>query len=141
MPFFLQMGASSSGLIGREASETSVSPAQNFSNPPPVPEVPTEIFTFGFSPLNCSAAAWAKGPTVLEPSILMLPETPPPPPPPPPLLLSSSLPQAATPRARPPTAASVRSFLIQVFSLESFIDVADAAMARLPVCYRCVPQL
>ena len=46
-PFFLQTGTSSSGLIGREASEMSVSPAQNFSNPPPVPDVPTETFTFG----------------------------------------------------------------------------------------------
>ena len=32
----------------------SVSPAQNFSKPPPVPEVPTVIFTFGFSPWNAS---------------------------------------------------------------------------------------
>ena len=38
MPAFSQTGASSSSLIGREASEMSVSPAQNFSKPPPVPD-------------------------------------------------------------------------------------------------------
>ena len=54
-------GASSSGLIGREASEMSVSPAQNFSKPPPVPDWPTEIFTSGLSSLKSSAAAWANG--------------------------------------------------------------------------------
>src|SRR6185503_7597329 len=103
MPFFLQIGASSSGLIGREASEMSVSPAQNFSKPPPVPDVPTVIFTFGFSPWNASWAAWAKGATVLDPSILIVPERSPPPP----LLLlllelpplSSSPPHAAAPSA------------------------------------------
>jgi hypothetical protein len=41
-------------LIGREASEMSVSPAQNFSKPPPVPEVPTVIFTPGFSAWKAS---------------------------------------------------------------------------------------
>ena len=35
---FSQTGTSSSSLIGREASEMSVSPAQNFSKPPPVPD-------------------------------------------------------------------------------------------------------
>ena len=40
MPFFLQASISLA-LIGREASEMSVSPAQNFSKPPPVPEIPT----------------------------------------------------------------------------------------------------
>ena len=59
----------------------SVSPAQNFSKPPPVPEVPTVIFTSGFSAWNSSAAAWANGPTVLEPSMRMSPERSPPPPP------------------------------------------------------------
>ncbi len=49
----------------------SVSPAQNFSKPPPVPDSPTVIFTSGFSPWKSSAAAWANGPTVLEPSIVM----------------------------------------------------------------------
>src|SRR5919108_314836 len=94
MPAFLQTGTSSSSLIGREASEMSVSPAQNFSKPPPVPEVPTVIFTPGFSPWKFSAAASAKGATVLDPSILMVPDSSPvlalalPPP------LSSSSPQA-----------------------------------------------
>ena len=49
MPAFLQIAASSS-LIGREASEMSVSPAQNFSKPPPVPEMPTVTLTLGCSP-------------------------------------------------------------------------------------------
>ena len=40
---------SSSALIGRDASLMSVSPAQNFSKPPPVPEVPTVIWTPEFS--------------------------------------------------------------------------------------------
>ena len=53
----------------------SVSPAQNFSKPPPVPAVPTVIFTSGFSAWNASWAAWAKGATVLEPSMAMEPET------------------------------------------------------------------
>ena len=56
----------------------SVSPAQNFSKPPPVPDCPTVIFTSGFSVWNCSAAACANGKTVLEPSMAMSPETPPP---------------------------------------------------------------
>ena len=60
-PAFSQTGTSSSSLIGRDAVETSVSPAQNFSKPPPVPDWPTEIFTSGFSSLNNSAAAWANG--------------------------------------------------------------------------------
>ena len=60
-PFFLQTGTSSSGLIGRDASEMSVSPAQNFSKPPPVPDSPTVILTSGFSSLKSSAAAWANG--------------------------------------------------------------------------------
>ena len=49
--------------------EMSVSPAQNFSKPPPVPDWPTVIWTFGCSSLNSSAAAWANGKTVEEPSI------------------------------------------------------------------------
>ena len=46
----------------------SVSPAQNFSKPPPVPEVPTATRTSGLSALNCSAIASVSAPTVLEPS-------------------------------------------------------------------------
>ena len=45
----------------REAVEMSVSPAQNFSKPPPVPDWPTVMRTSGFSSLNSSAAAWANG--------------------------------------------------------------------------------
>src|SRR5215207_8973366 len=94
---------SSSVLIGREASLTSVSPAQNFSKPPPVPDSPTVTLTSGASSWKNSAAACANGKTVDEPSIRMLPETfspalaslPPPPPP-----SSSSLPHAAAPSAR-----------------------------------------
>ena len=74
-PAFLQTGTSSSGLIGREASEMSVSPAQNFSKPPPVPDVPTVICTSGFSSLNSSAAACVNGATVEEPSMAILPES------------------------------------------------------------------
>ena len=42
-PFFSQIVASSSS-IGREAFERSVSPRQNRSKPPPVPEMPTVTF-------------------------------------------------------------------------------------------------
>ena len=48
---------SSSGSIGREASEMSVSPAQNFSKPPEVPAAPTVMLTSGFSSPKSSAAA------------------------------------------------------------------------------------
>ena len=41
--------AISSSPIASEASLASVSPAQNFSKPPPVPEVPTVTLTSGFS--------------------------------------------------------------------------------------------
>src|SRR5215213_9212101 len=78
MPFFLQTRASSSGLIGRDASEMSVSPAQNFSKPPPVPEMPTVTLTSGLSSLNSSAAASVNGPTVDEPSIAIVPLRSPP---------------------------------------------------------------
>jgi len=106
MPFFSQIGASSSFLIGREASEMSVSPAQNFSKPPPVPDSPTVIFTSGCSSLNSSAAACVNGNTVDEPSILISPDSFAP--------LDEapvseveplSLPQAAAPNARAPDRA------------------------------------
>ena len=73
MPAFSQTGASSSSLIGREAVETSVSPAQNFSKPPPVPDWPTVTWTLGCSSLKSSPAASAKGKTVEEPSIRIVP--------------------------------------------------------------------
>ena len=52
----------------------SVSPAQNFSKPPPVPDSPTVIFTSGLSSLNSSPAASANGKTVEEPSIRIVPD-------------------------------------------------------------------
>ena len=75
MPLSAQIGASSSSLIGREASEMSVSPAQNFSKPPPVPEVPTVTLTPACSSLKSSAAAVVSGATVLEPSTFTLPDS------------------------------------------------------------------
>jgi hypothetical protein len=100
--FFLQIAASS-GSISREASLIAVSPTQNFSKPPPVPAWPTVTSTSGFDAANCSATAWVSGPTVLEPSTRIEPESPLGPEP---LLalLSSSLepPHAATPTARTP---------------------------------------
>ena len=141
-PFFLQTGTSSSSLIGREASEMSVSPAQNFSKPPPVPDVPTVIFTSGFSAWNSSAAAWANGATVLEPSIAIVPERSPPPSPLPPLSLElSSSPQAAAPRASTPQTASARSFLMRVFSLSRSLDGRTLAWGMGSVCYRAVAAL
>ena len=71
MPLASQAAFSSSS-IGREASEMSVSPSQNFSKPPPVPEVPTVTWTPGCSSWKSSAAAVVSGATVLEPSILTL---------------------------------------------------------------------
>src|SRR5215210_2866769 len=101
--------ASSSDSIVRDASLMSVSPAQNFSNPPPVPAWPTEIWTSGFSSLNCSATASVSGPTVLEPSIRIDPERlllPPPPELEPPDPLSSSSPHAVPPSASASAATS-----------------------------------
>ena len=69
----------------------SVSPAQNFSKPPPVPDSPTVILTPGFSPWKASAAAWVSGKTVLEPSIAIAAGEVAPPPLPP---VVSSLPPA-----------------------------------------------
>ena len=53
----------------------SVSPAQNFSKPPPVPEVPTVTLTPACSSLKSSAAAVVSGATVLEPSTLTAPDS------------------------------------------------------------------
>src|SRR3954470_4744232 len=111
-PAFLQTGTSSSSLMGREASEMSVSPAQNFSKPPPVPEVPTVTLTSGFSALNSSATPSVRGPTVLEPSTRIWPETesllPP---------WSSPPPHAATPMATAPDAARTSHHLLDIQSL------------------------
>ena len=54
MPLLSQTGASSSALIGREALKMSVSPAQNFLKPPPVPDGPAVTWTLGCSLLNSS---------------------------------------------------------------------------------------
>jgi hypothetical protein len=59
--------------IGREALARSVSPRQNRSKPPPVPEMPTVIRTPRFFFWKPSAAAAVYGPSVLEPSAVMLP--------------------------------------------------------------------
>ena len=64
----------SDSLIGRDASDMSVSPAQNFLNPPPVPETPTVTRTSFAILLNSSATASVTGNTVLEPSTLTSPE-------------------------------------------------------------------
>ena len=71
----LLQAATSSSSIAREASEMSVSPLQNSSKPPPVPDVPTVMLTSPFSALNASAAAEVRGPTVEEPSMAMSPES------------------------------------------------------------------
>ena len=68
-PVFLQTGASSSGLIGREASEMSVSPAQNFSKPPPVPDLPTRDLDVGVLLVEQLGRGLANGQTVDEPSM------------------------------------------------------------------------
>jgi hypothetical protein len=68
--------AASDCLIGRDAFDRSVSPRQKRSNPPPVPEMPTVISAPEFRRSNLSAAAVTYGPTVLEPSAEILPETP-----------------------------------------------------------------
>src|SRR5215212_4953512 len=105
--------------MGREASEMSVSPAQNFSKPPPVPDVPTVTLTPEFSALNSSAIASVSGPTVLDPSTRMSPERSPEEPPESPSP-SSSLPQAATPTARTPEAARTSHHLLDIHRLLVF---------------------
>src|SRR6185436_11928869 len=107
---------SSSSLIGREALETSVSPAQKRSKPPPVPETPTVTWTPLFSCWNSSAARVTSGPTVLEPSVWMRPERDASPPAVEPPELSSSPPQALASNA----SARIRSAL-------SFVVVFIAA--------------
>ena len=70
--FSSQIFASSSSM-GRDASFMSVSPAQNDSKPPPVPDSPTVIWTSGLVSLKSSAATLDIGPTVLEPSMATVP--------------------------------------------------------------------
>ena len=73
MPASAQASISLS-LMGRDASEMSVSPLQNFWKPPPVPETPTVTRTSGATARNSSATASVTGKTVLEPSIATEPE-------------------------------------------------------------------
>src|SRR5215210_948145 len=63
----------SDSLIGREAFERSVSFLQKRSKPPPVPETPTVTCAPRYLRPKLSAAACAKGATVLEPSAVTLP--------------------------------------------------------------------
>ena len=72
IPFALHAAASSS-LIGLDASEMSVSPAQNFLKPPPVPAVATVTLTPGATLRNISAAASLNGATVDDPSTVTVP--------------------------------------------------------------------
>ena len=66
--------STSLALIGLEASLMSASPAQNFLNPPPVPEIP--ITTLADPPMESpqsSTIASVIGKTVLEPSMFVVP--------------------------------------------------------------------
>ena len=54
----------------------SVSPAQNRSKPPPVPDSPTLTRMLGFSSFSSSAAALLMGKTVEEPSTATEPDAP-----------------------------------------------------------------
>ena len=111
---------SSSGSIAREASEMSVSPAQNFSNPPLVPAAPTVISTSEFSSLKSSAAASANGCTVDEPSMVIVPERSPPPLLLDPLSSPSSEPHAATPNASTALAPAANSHCLGITAWVSF---------------------
>ena len=64
--------ATSSSSICRDAFEMSVSPAQNRSKPPPVPEMPT-VTSPPPAVFQSSAALVVNGPTVLEPSAVISP--------------------------------------------------------------------
>src|SRR4029453_11244265 len=61
--------------IGREASQTSISPFTNFFIPPPVPDLSTLIATPLFNLENSCATACESLKTVLEPSISILPDS------------------------------------------------------------------
>src|ERR671914_305177 len=62
MPFSSHTAASS-GSIGRDASEMSVSPSQNSSNPSPVPGPSTDTLTSGDCSAKNSATSELIGPT------------------------------------------------------------------------------
>ena len=61
--------------MAREASETSVSPAQNSLKPSPVPGPSTEISTLPFWPMKSSATRAVMGSTVDEPEMVIEPST------------------------------------------------------------------
>ena len=115
----------------------SVSPAQNFSKPPPVPLVPTETSTSGSCSLNSSPAAAVSGWTVDEPSTRTSPEMPSPLPP---VALSESEsgfwpPQPASTRVLPSAAAASAAnrfwFTFVVLRIPFLCAVAsDARAAR-----------
>src|SRR5918995_4067030 len=69
----LRQRADSLCRMGRDAFAKSISPRQNRSNPPPVPEMPTVTLTPLFFFWNSSAAAVVYGPTVLDPSAVIVP--------------------------------------------------------------------
>src|SRR5688500_12499964 len=62
---------SPAGRIGRDASLMSVSPRQNFWNPPPVPDCPTVTRALLPAFRNSSATASLRTKTVLDPSTLI----------------------------------------------------------------------
>ena len=62
--------------MGREASETSVSPEQNNSNPSPVPGPSTDTAADGLAALKASATSELIGSTVDEPETTTSPSTP-----------------------------------------------------------------
>src|SRR5262245_24764407 len=84
MPIFNSMNSTSlspqevtsSALIGREASEMSVSPAQKRANPSPVPGPSTVMATSGLDSANTVAAAAEIGSTVDEPETAISPDSP-----------------------------------------------------------------
>src|SRR5512145_1502751 len=111
-PFFSQ-SSTSVGLIGREASEMSVSPAQNFLKPPPVPEMPMVTRTLGWDFWNSSATASVIGYTVLEPSAVIRPSR----------LELAAAPETATTRARRVVQTSVTRCAIPAsFNLSGAVD-------------------
>ncbi len=77
MPAAWQIAASSS-LILREASEMSVSPAQNFAKPSPVPGPSIVYLKSGLLSASASATPVEIGSTVDEPETLIEPVTAPP---------------------------------------------------------------
>src|SRR5215213_9107282 len=151
MPAAWQVAASSS-LILREASEMSVSPAQNFLKPSPVPGPSIVYLKSGLLAASASATPVEIGSTVDEPETMMLPLTAPPAEglsaaPLPAGVLSrgaadvgaveaSPLPQAATnrvaARARPP-----RRVCVAIVTDSSKFRAAHLRRRRPVRCFRC----